>query len=324
MLRIRHESALTASASRLWAEIDLSAVRDNVALLRGRMAPSCRLVAVVKANAYGHGAVAVARCALAAGASELAVACAREGQELRDAGIAAPIAIVGPSLPEEAAAIVAGRLRPTVADLELAAALDRAAPRPIEVEVEVDTGMRRHGVHQDDALAFVRSLRVFRRLRVVGVYTHFAGVGEQDRDGLLAQWRSFAQTLAVLREHGLEVAAHACNSLGHALLPEAHADAVRLGGAIYGFAACPGGHGLRPALALKSRLAAMRGAAPGDRVGYGGTFVAERATTLGLLPCGYADGLARSHWNGAEVLVGGAPPTHRGARQHEPGGCRPG
>ena len=305
MLRIRHESAQALSASRLWAEVDLSAVRDNVALLRGRLAPSCRLVAVVKANAYGHGAVAVARAAISAGAAELAVASAREGQELRVGGITAPIVIVGPSLPEEAAAILEHRLRPTVADLELAAALDRAATGAVEIEVEADTGMRRHGVHEDDVLAFVRSLRVFRRLRLVAVYTHLAGMAAQDLAGMRAQWRSFSATLEVLKAHGVEAAAHACNSLGLAVLPEAHADAVRIGGALYGFAAAPGLRGLRPAMALKSRIVALRGAAPGDRIGYGGAFRVERATTLGLLPCGYADGLSRAHWNGAEVLIRG-------------------
>lgn len=305
MLRIRHDEARAALPLRVWADIDLDAVRANTRALRASLAADCRLVAVVKADGYGHGAVPVARAALEAGAAELAVADAREGVLLREAGLDAPILLVGPSQPDDAAAIVRHRLVPTVCDADLAAALARHARSPLSIDVELDTGMRRHGIVADDAVAFVRSLRVHPMLRVRAVFTHFAAIDANGIDGMRAQWAAFERARASLAAAGYEVEAHACNSLATGLLPEAHAHAVRTGGALYGFATGPGLPALRPALTMTTRVVAVRGAAPGDHVGYGGTHVVERATTLALLPCGYADGLSRAHWNGAEVLLRG-------------------
>jgi alanine racemase len=290
---------------RLWAEIDLGAMGRNVVSLRRRLPRDCALIAVVKADAYGHGAVACARAALAAGASELAVGDASEGERLRAAGIDAAIALVGPSSPLDAVRIVAHRLVPAVADLELARALAAAATRPLDVEVEIDTGLCRHGVPAPDALAFVRALRVHKALRVRGVFTHFAGLGADDQAAMRAQWQRFAATVAALRAAGCELRAHACNTLGTLLLPEAHADAVRIGGGLHGFDPGAPGHGLLPVLTLATRVAGLRRAQRGDRVGYGGTHAVAADTTLALLPCGYADGLSRAHWDGAHVLLGG-------------------
>lgn len=305
MLRIRTNEARALEPERLWAEIDLGAVRTNLARLRARLAPGCRVVAVVKADGYGHGAIAVAQAALTAGADELAVADAREGAVLRAAGIAAPILIVGPSRPGDAARIVAHRLVPAIADLDVAAALARAARGRLDVEIEVDTGMRRHGVPAADLLAFVRALRVHGRLRVTGVFTHFAGTDAAAAPAMRAQWATFADAVAELRAAGHAVRAHACNTLGALLLPEAHADAVRIGGGLYGFDPGCGDLALQPALTLATHVAGLRPAAAGDPVGYGGLHRCAQATTLALLPCGYADGLSRAHWNGGAVLVGG-------------------
>src|SRR5262245_56400838 len=145
MLRIRHTNAPAVGPARLWAEVDLDAVEGNLARLRRGLAPGCEIAAVVKANAYGHGDVQLARAALAAGAGRLAVGDAAEGARLRAAGIVAEIAILGPSAPADAALIAQHGLVPSVADTELAAALAAAARRPLDVEVEIDTGMRRHG-----------------------------------------------------------------------------------------------------------------------------------------------------------------------------------
>ncbi|MEY4830547.1 MAG: alanine racemase [Planctomycetota bacterium] len=305
MLRIRHNEARTALPARIWADIDLDAVRGNLARVRARIGARCRIVAVVKANAYGHGASMVARAAIDAGAHELAVADCGEGARLRADGVDAPICILGPSLPEEAQAILENRLVPTVCDFELARALDGSARSQIVVDVELDTGMRRHGVAHEDAVAFVRSLRVFRNLRVRSVFTHFAGLDEEAVVDMRQQWERFCVARSELAQAGYELQAHACNSLGTDILPEAHADAVRVGGALYGFDAGSSPSGLRPALTLKTRVCAVHGAAPGDRVGYGGMYCVERATTLALLPCGYADGLSRAHWNGGHALVRG-------------------
>jgi alanine racemase len=302
----RHADAPVVAAARLWAEVDLDAVRQNVRSLRARLRHGCALLAVVKADGYGHGAEAVARAALDAGAAGLAVGDAFEGARLRAAGIDARILIVGPSAPADAPAIVRHRLVASVADLRLAQALAAHGGRgPIDVEVEIDTGMRRHGVLAAGAPEFVRGLRTWPALRLCGFYTHFAG---HDAAAVPATRRQFETFLAVLRTlapAGAAAAAHACNTLAACLLPEAHLDAVRVGGGIYGFDPGVPGIALRPALALKTRVAALRAAAAGDRVGYGGVFRCSAATTLALLPCGYADGLPRALWDGAEVLVRG-------------------
>jgi alanine racemase len=153
------------------------------------------------------------------------------------------------------------------------------------------------------AADFARRLRAFPRLRLAGIYTHFAGVAAAERPALMLQLLLFR---AVLQQLGAErPRAHACNTLAACLLPDAHFDAVRIGGGLYGFDPGVPGIGLRQALALKTTVAGVRRAAAGDRVGYGGTHACASATTLALLPCGYADGLSRAHWNGAEVLLRG-------------------
>jgi alanine racemase len=305
MLRIRHDEARAALPLRVSADIDLGAVRDNLGLLRSRLRTGCRVIAVVKADGYGHGAVQVARTALAAGAAELAVADAGEGVRLREAGVEAPILVVGPSQPEDAAAIVHHRLRPTVADAEFARALAAHAQRTVPIEIELDTGMRRHGILDEDAVAFVRSLRVHKHLQVRAVFTHFAGLDRTAIEDMRAQWRRFEAAREALAFVGYDVEAHACNTLATVLLPEAHAAAVRIGGGLYGFDCGTRLSGLRPAMTLKTRVVGVRGAAPGDFVGYGAMHRVTRATTLLLLPCGYADGLSRAHWNGKDVLVRG-------------------
>jgi alanine racemase len=303
MLRIRTTNAPAVATARLWAEVDLGAVRHNVAALRARLRRGCDLIAVVKADAYGHGAVEVARATLAAGAAALAVGDAQEGARLRAAGVDAPILIVGPSRAADVESILRHRLVASVADDELARALDARATGPVDVQVEVDTGMARHGVPAGAAADFARRLRAFPRLRLAGIYTHFAGVAAAERPALMLQLLLFR---AVLQQLGAErPRAHACNTLAACLLPDAHFDAVRIGGGLYGFDPGVPGIGLRPALALKTTVAGVRHAAAGDRVGYGGTHACAAATTLALLPCGYADGLSRAHWNGAEVLLRG-------------------
>ena len=305
MLRIRRQASVTSGA-RLWAEIDLDAVRDNVRTLRSRLASGCELLAVVKANGYGHGAVPVARAALEAGATGLAVADVAEAARLREAGISASVRIVGPTWAGDVGAILRHRLLPAIADLDCAQALARAAGGPVAVEIEVDTGMRRHGVPVAGVAAFLQRLRELPALRPVGLYTHFAGVGAADLAAMRAQWDAFCAVSQTLRASGWDLKTHACNSLAMHLLPEAHADAVRIGGALYGFeCGLRGDTGLRPALQLCTSVVGLRSVQAGDRVGYAGAHHCASPTTLALLPCGYADGLSGNAWAGAEVLIRG-------------------
>lgn len=307
MLRIPPRASTDGQAT-AWIEVDLGAIAANVATFRRRLRAGCELIAVVKANAYGHGMLEVARIALAAGARRLAVASVAEGVELRTAGIRAPILIAGPSLPAQADAIIGNRLTATVGSFALADALLRRAEPELDIEIEVDTGMRRHGFAPTEAIALALRLRRAGRLRLDGVYTHFRGLSDRDGADLAAQWQAFLATANALRPAWPALRLHACNTLGTVLLPSAHADAVRIGGGLYGFAPCvEAAPGLRPALSLHARIAGIRSLQRGDQVGYGGTFTAARAMQLALLPIGYGDGLPRHTWQDAAVLIGGRP-----------------
>jgi alanine racemase len=310
MLRIPLEThpALAAPA---WVDVDLTAVAHNVRACRSLLAPECRLVAVVKANAYGHGMVRIARTSLRSGADELAVANVHEGAQLRQAGFTAPIQIAGPLAPSEAGLAVQHGLLPSVAGVELANALAAATRRYLPVQIEVDTGMSRHGVAPDQLATLVRQIHDRGRLTIAGVYTHFAATGTtaEDLAAMQAQLATFTHVVDAVRAlRG--VRRHASNTLGALAMPAAHLDAVRIGGGIYGFdpfrsAVTAGPVELRPALALKARIVGLRTVPAGTPVGYGGTFVTTRPSRLALLPLGYADGLLRELWNGAPVLVRG-------------------
>lgn len=314
MLRIPLE-AHPVLAAPAWIDVDLDAVAHNVRAFRGCLPPGCRLLAVVKANAYGHGMVRVARTALQSGAEELAVANVHEGALLRDAGIAQPILVAGPVAPSEAGLCVQHGLLPSVACHELARALAVATRRYLPVHVEVDTGMSRHGVPAQELGPFAQAIAERGRLTIAGVYTHFAACGTTaaDRAAMRAQLDVFTRALEPVRALRA-VRRHVCNTLGALLLPEAHFDAVRIGGGLYGFdpfrgAVEPGPLALRPALSLRARLVGLRSVPAGTPVGYGSTFVCPRPSRLGLLPLGYADGLPRELWNGAPLLVRGVRTT---------------
>jgi alanine racemase len=308
MLRIPIEAA-PALATPAWIDVDLDAVAHNVRAFRRLLPPDCRLVAVVKANAYGHGMVACARAALQHGAAELAVANVHEGAQLRAAGVAAPILVAGPTAPSEAGLVVQHGLTATVATVELAQALAAATRRYLPVHVEVDTGMGRHGVAARDLGALVDRIAQRGRLTVAGVYTHFAATSVADGAAMRAQLADFHAAVDAVRSlRGAR--RHACNTLGALTVPDARLDAVRVGGGLYGFdpfhgAGARGPLALRPALAWKARLVGLRDLPAGAPVGYGGAFVSARASRVGLVPLGYADGLPRARWGGAPVLVRG-------------------
>ncbi|MBL8726753.1 MAG: alanine racemase [Planctomycetes bacterium] len=306
MLRIPVGTTRAAAAA-AWIELDSEALAHNVREFRAVLGARPQLIAVVKANAYGHGLVEIAAAALRAGASQLAVANVAEGKALRAQGITAPILVVGPMPPEDAAAAVAAELTPGLGTREqlraFAASVAPGAAYP--VHVEVDTGMHRHGVATESFGAFVGELRERGRLRLAGVYTHFQALSAADLPAMRSQLEQFERTLALVRDLGTPLR-HAANTLGTLACPEAHLDAVRIGGGLYGFDR----HGqgrvrLRPVLALKSQLVGVRDVAAGAGIGYGATFRCSSATRLGLLPIGYADGLPRALWHDAPVLVRG-------------------
>ncbi|CAN5591334.1 alanine racemase [soil metagenome] len=303
-----------------WAEIDPDAVAHNVTLLRGVVAPAA-VWAVVKADGYGHGAVPVARAALVAGATGLCVALVQEGDELRRAGIEAPILLLSEQPPEQARDIVEHRLTPTVYTLDAVRALDaaaRTARSPMGVHVKVDTGMQRVGARPDAVLEVIDAVLAARgSLRLAGVDTHLAVADDPDDPMTAEQLRRFDHLLEQVASRALaagldpdDLIVHAANSAGGLAHAAARRSVVRAGIAVYGISP---GHGvdhlvtgLRPAMRLVARVSFVKRVEAGSRISYGLRHTFERSTTVATVPLGYADGVPRRLSSvGGEVLVGG-------------------
>lgn len=293
------------------AHIDLGAIRHNAARLL-RAAGGAELMAVVKANAYGHGAVASARAALAGGAASLAVASVEEAEELRGAGITERILIMSPLSSEGAVRalraggdVVTGD-RQSIDDL-LAASHDTG---PVRLHLEVDTGMGRLGVLPAAALDLAEHAAAG-GAHVVGLMTHFATADETlgpEAGFMREQLVRFRQLLPAFRTRFPGITVHAANSAATLRDPTAAFDMVRCGIALYGcspFGDDPGAHDLIPAMTWRSRLSLVKRFTSRESVGYGRTWRAARGTWVGIVPVGYADGVARDLSNTAEVLVGG-------------------
>lgn len=291
------------------AEIDLGAVQRNLTRLRQAIGPGVRVFGVVKADAYGHGAVPVAR-ALEPLCNALAVSLVEEGLELRAAGIRAPILVLGAYYNRHQDEVLAERLTPVVydrGDMEKFAAAAARRNRPADVHIKIDTGMSRLGLAPRELEGTLARLGELPSLRLAGLCTHFASADLADAaptEGALAELEQGLRRAADLGFRGL--VNHAANSAAAIRFPAARLDAVRPGLALYGAmpSAVVGLVGLEPALALRTRVMAVREVAPGTGVSYGGTWRAARPSRVATLPIGYADGYPR-HVRGAEVLLGG-------------------
>ncbi len=288
----------------VWAEIDLDAIRANVRALRALVAPAS-VCAVVKADGYGHGAVASARAALAGGASWLAVATAAEAVELREAGIEAPVLVMGAISADELPAALDARAD-VVAWSE--GFVDLLGRGPARVHVKLDTGMGRLGTREEaEALRIAERIDAASGLELVGGMTHFA-TADEDLEFLTAQLERFQRFVEALRARWPELLVHAANSAATLSAPQSHFDMVRCGIAIYGCDPMnrdPVAWELEPALSLSSYIAAVKRARAGESVGYGRRFVAESDTKIATIPIGYADGVRRALSNNCEVLVRG-------------------
>jgi alanine racemase len=287
------------------AVIDLNAIRHNVRLLKP---PASELMAVVKANAYGHGDVPIARAALEAGATWLGVAAIEEGIRLRNAGVEAPILVLT-EFPRgaERDGLDAG-LTPTVYTEEGLRALVAASRGPIGVHVKLDTGMHRVGLPPERAEDFVRGLTA-EGLEVEGLWTHFAKA-EDVGDSLTArQLEDFMAVVARLANLGVRPRyLHAANSAATIAIPDSHLDLVRVGIAMYGLSPrrdLPDLPSLRPALALRSAVAMVKRVAPGEGISYGHSYRLNRESTIATVPVGYADGYSRRLSGRAEVVIRG-------------------
>jgi alanine racemase len=297
-------------ALRALASVNLAAIERNVARLRRELRGGAALCAVVKADGYGHGAIPAARAALAGGASWLAVATADEAAELRAAGLEQRVLVMGAISDQELPVALAARADVVAwSERFVAELMASAAAAPIRVHVKLDTGMGRLGTRDvEAALNLAEHVhRASPRLELAGAMTHFA-TADGDPEFLGEQLRRFAPFVHALRERHPEILVHAANSAAVLRDPASHFDLVRCGIAIYGLDpmnANPDDHRLEPALELSSYLAAVKAAAPGDSVGYGRRFIADRRTRIATLPIGYGDGFRRAFTNNCDVLVGG-------------------
>lgn len=298
-----------------WLEIDLGAIARNTQLVRRIVGPTVKALVSLKADAYGHGALRVARVALRNGAEWLGVATVSEARPLREAGVEAPILVFGYIPPWQAREAARLDLRATVFDLDSARALAQAAReqgRTARAHVKIDTGMARLGLRTEDIpgiVAFVRELRAIPGLEVEGVFTHFATADSLDQSYARRQLDRFQATLAALAADGpLPPVIHAANSAATFTLPEARFTMVRAGVAIYGLppseeVGLP--EGFTPALAFRTVVAQVKWVPAGEGISYGATYITNHPTRIATLPVGYADGFRRAPRNWGEVLIRG-------------------
>jgi alanine racemase len=294
------------------AEVSLGALRENCRQARGLVGDKVGVLAVVKADGYGHGATASARAFLEAGAVGLGVSMVAEGIALRQAGITAPIVVLGGVFDGEEPIVVANDMAAAVWTVDRARALGaaaKAAGTVAALHVKVNTGMTRLGVDVDEVRRFGAALTELPDVRVAGIFSHFASADAVDTAQAHAQRDRFRTAVDELRAARVEPQyVHFANSAAVLCEPEAHFNLVRPGLMLYGYAPAP--HlasvaALQPAMRLRTRLAQVRKIPPGTPVGYGGTWVSSRPSAIGTLPLGYADGLHRLASNRAQMLVGG-------------------
>jgi alanine racemase len=294
-----------------WLEVDLEAIAHNVRRIVELVGPEVKVLAVLKADAYGHGAVRVARTVLNNGAYYLGVASINEGALLRRAGITAPVLVLGYTPAWQARELVLNGLSATVFNLDVARALSRVAGEldsQVRVHVKVDTGMGRLGLLPDDVVPLVRDLRTLPHLFLEGIFSHFS-VADTDAEYTRWQIGRLRQVLGALAEEAVDFPlVHVANSAAILSLPESHFSMVRLGLAMYGLdpsatIRCP--PDFRPALTFKTQVAQAKTLPPGSYVSYGNTYQTRGEQRIAVLPVGYADGFRRAprHWG--EVLVRG-------------------
>jgi alanine racemase len=293
-------------------EIDLGALRRNYHALR-EAAGQAQVMVVVKADAYGHGAVPIAKTLAAEGCGHFGVATIVEASELRDAGIKSRIYLLGGFFPEQAREILALDVTPFIFDVSIIAPLNAAAKdlgkTDVAVHLKVDTGATRLGVLPSELARAIEELRGATSLRLEGACTLFANAADPASDITDRQLRVFTDALATLETAGMRPeVVHADNSAALVLRPDTHFNLVRPGLALYGLPPVPAVRekiDLTPIMTFKTRLMQMKRVPAGTGVGYGHTFVTPRESTIGILPVGYADGYRRGLQNGCEVLIGG-------------------
>jgi len=298
-----------------WIDIDLGAIAHNLGLVRETLASETELLIPIKANAYGHGALEVAKLLEHKGVAFLGLATVDEAVFLREKGIRIPILILNAVLEKEIEAVLEHDLIQTISDEESAKQLEKAASRRkriVPVHVKVDTGMGRLGLWHEEAFFLMEALQHYPHLFVEGIYTHFANADETDPKRTKEQLGHFQELISTLKKKSLLPQwRHIANSAGLLYHPESHLNLARPGLAVYGIHPCPpregkeGASQLQPALTLTSRIVYLKRTPKGRKISYGGTYTTSKETLIATLPIGYADGYNRLLSNKGKVLVRG-------------------
>jgi len=298
-----------------WTEIDLGRLRHNLQIIRRDLPPAVKWLAVVKDEAYGHGALDVARLALETGAWGLGLSTLEEATHLRDAGITAPLLLLGERQEAELEWCVAHNLTVCVNEPHNVRALARLAAsfeKRVPVHLKINTGMSRYGVRWDEAQPILEQIVAEKSLRLEGVMTHFAQSDEADKTFAQLQLARFEDVLRLLEQAGIPVQLrHCCNSGGFLDLPQAHLDMVRTGILMYGVfpsMVCRKIAGIEPVMSVKARIAAIQTLKPGEVVGYGMRYTAATRRRIAILPIGYGDGFPRVRNEGGALIHGRRAP----------------
>lgn len=292
-----------------WAEIDLDSLIHNFSVVKDLLGEGVGVLSVVKADAYGHGAVEVGGALVEAGTEMLGVATVEEAAELRDYGIDVPILLLGGMRPDEAPLAAEYSLTPCLFSLDVAKSLEAEsvkAGKKLPYHLKIDTGMARLGVRPEESGTFLSALSEYKNIVMEGALTHLAHAFSESPDETRAQLLEFSGIVRRLREKGFTPRyVHAANSAAIQRYPEAHMDLVRPGIMLYGSDGTSG-LPLKPVMKLKSVVIQVRSVPAGTPVSYGGTFITKRPSVIATLPIGYADGYMRRLSNRAKVSIRGA------------------
>jgi alanine racemase len=297
-----------------WAAISLEALKENYSEIKRNLTAGTQLMAVIKANAYGHGAVECARALETIGADWFGVALIEEGIELRKAGISRPVFCLGGFWQGQAATVVESGLTPALFRIDSAQELNTIAGeagRTLDYHLKVDTGMGRLGVPVSELREFARRLQEFKNIRLDGVLTHFADADSDGGNYTARQVSDFEVALRILNDLGYSPYwKHAANSAGIHAHSDSHFNLARAGATLYGLtrdvlARRPDPFALSPVMSLHSKIIMLKSVPEGTPLGYGRSFITKRASRIATIPIGYADGLRRGLSNNGQVIVCG-------------------
>jgi len=303
----------------VWVEVDLENIKFNLNQVKKNIPEDTKIMAVVKADAYGHGVIPVAKAVLEGGADRLAVALPEEGKELRENDFKLPIQILGEVLPNQIPILVENDLIPTISKLDTVQKLNELAEKKDiikKVHVKIDTGMGRIGVFPDDAINFIKKVDSYDNIDIEGIMTHFAKADEEDKSYTYKQWERFQSVIDKLKEIDIKIPIkQAANSATIIDLPEFSLNMVRPGIMMYGLRPShevDESFKLKPALSWKAKIVYLKEVPSGTGISYGTTYVTKRKAKIATIPMGYADGFSRLLSNKGEVLINGKRAPIRG------------